>query len=104
VDPVTDRIEMKTKFLDTLRRNRQFAAVGWSQLLGAFPRPLDDSYEFLAVNLQGGLPRRIDTAAGFAADPEISQLWLDLCARYGSIIDSGKQPIHCQAVATTASN
>lgn len=104
VDPVTDHIEMKVKFIDALRRNRQFAAVGWSQLLGAFPRPVDESYEFLAVRLDGGMPRRIVTVDGFSEDPEISRLWRDLCGRYAGVIDSGKQAIHCNNAALAASN
>ncbi len=95
VDPVTDRIEMKRGFLDTLRRNRQFAAIGRSQLLGVFPSPQTGAYTFLVVSLEGGLPRRIVSAEDVAGDAEVHELWRQICARYGAILDAGSQPTKC---------
>ncbi len=96
VDPDTDRIEMKRKFLDVLRRNRQFAAVGWSKMLGAFPSPSTDIYSFLVVTLEGGgAPRYVMSAEELASDPETAILWNQMCARFGGIFDTGKQAIKC---------
>ncbi len=95
VDPETDRLEMKTQFLDTLRRNREFAALGWTQMLGVFPRPQLNSYLIYAIDLRGGDLRRVESTADMQHDPEIAELWERLCVRYGDIIDSGTQGVRC---------
>lgn len=102
VDPDTDRLEMKTRYLETLKRNRQFAAVGWTQMIGAFPQPLQDSYVFLMVDLAGSLPRRVQAVSDLQRDPEAAELWRSLCARYGAIINSGAQTMRCQPLPVTA--
>jgi hypothetical protein len=106
VDPVTDRIEMKRHFLDTLRRNRQFAAVGWSQMLGVFPSPRERAFTFLVVDLSGSEPRKMESSESFAHDEEVLALWKQVCARYGDILDDGAQATKCGATnfATTAAN
>jgi hypothetical protein len=97
VDPATDRIEMKRQFLDNLQRNRQFAAVGWSKMLGVFPDPVSRSFSFLVVDLKGGAPQSMLAADDFGADPEVGAMWKQLCQRFGTILDAGTQPIKCPA-------
>ena len=99
VDPETGRLEMKSHLLDELRRNRQYAAIGWTQMLGIFPRSDLSSHTFIAIDLGGGTPRPLRTAEDFQGDPEIAELWLALCNRYGAIINTGDQQVHCDSPA-----
>lgn len=107
VDPDTDRIEMKHQFLDNLQRNRQFAAVGWSKILGVFPDPVKRSFSFLVIDLKGGPPQSMAAAVDFTRDEETREIWSQLCHRFGGILDAGNQPVKCAArqmaaAATTA--
>lgn len=102
VDPDTDRIEMKRQFLDSLQRNRQFAAVGWSKMLGVFPDPSKRSFSFLVVDLKGGPPQSITAAGDFAHDEETREMWGQLCQRFGVILDAGNQPTKCAATHVAA--
>ena len=102
VDPVTDRVEMKRHFLDTLRRNRQFAAVGWSQMLAVFPSPRERSFTFLVVDLAGSKPRKLESSEDFTRDEEVHALWKQMCARYGDILDDGAQATKCSPARVAA--
>jgi hypothetical protein len=98
VDPETDRLEMKTHFLESLRRNRQYAAIGWTQMLVAFPQPRLNSYVFATIGLRGGTPSLVETT-DFHGDPEVAELWRQMCARLGDLIDTGTQSIRCSGDA-----
>jgi arylsulfatase A-like enzyme len=106
VDPETDRIEMKRDFLPSLERNRQFAAVGWSKMLGTFPTPETGAYSFLVVDLKGGSPLVLDGGEDFGQDAEVDEMWKQLCRLLGVIHDAGYKPVKCTATqhvaATTA--
>jgi hypothetical protein len=102
VDPETDRIEMKRQFLDNLQRNRQFAAVGWSKMLGVFPDPVKRSFAFLVIDLDGGPLQSVTAAGDFARDEETREIWNQLCHRFGGILDAGNQPVKCAATHMAA--
>lgn len=98
VDAGTDRIEMKENFLPALVRNRQYAAVGWSKMLATFPTPETGEYWFLAIDLKGGEPLTVDGDEDLGRDPEVDELWKQLCGRFGAILDAGSQRLKCAAV------
>jgi arylsulfatase A-like enzyme len=102
VDPETDRIEMKSQFLESLERNRQFAAVGWSKMLGVFPTPETRQFSFLVVDLKGGEPQLLDGGEDFGKDVEVDEMWTKLCRRFGVILDAGTQPLKCTTKAAVA--
>lgn len=89
VDPRTDRVEVKEKYIDWMRRTRQFAAIGRTQVLAAVPSMNDGRHLRLLVPRAGGFPRRIDAAPDPAVDPEAALLWQRLEARYGRILEEG---------------
>lgn len=103
VDPETDRIEMKRQFLDSLQRNRQFAAVGWSKMLGVFPDPVKRSFSFGVIDLAGGSLQPIAAAGDFAHDEETREIWDQLCHRFGGILDAGNQAVKCTPTQMAAS-
>jgi arylsulfatase A-like enzyme len=105
VDPETDRIEMKRQFLDILEHNRQFAAVGWTKMLGIFPLPTTGEFTFLELDLKGGIPPRLMSVPGdFTRDAEVTEIWTQTCRRFGAIIDAGKQSLKCAASRMTAAD
>jgi arylsulfatase A-like enzyme len=97
VDPDTDRIHMKQQFLDSLLRNRQFAAIGWSKTLGVFPSPETRAFSFLVFDADRGEPLPLDGADDFGKDAEIDTMWNQLCRRFGAIVDAGTQSVKCSA-------
>lgn len=102
VDPESDRIEMKENFLPSLVRNRQFAAVGWSKMLGTFPTPETGAFSFLVVDLKGGVPLTFDGGEDLGHDAEVDEMWKQLCSRFGVILDAGSQPVKCAATQVAA--
>jgi arylsulfatase A-like enzyme len=89
VDPRTDRVEVKDKYIDWMRRTRQFAAIGPTQVLAAVPSMTDGRHLRLLVPRAGGFPRRLDAAPDPATNPEAALLWQQLDVRYGRILDEG---------------
>jgi hypothetical protein len=87
VDPRTDRVEVKDKYIDWMRRTRQFAAIGPTQVLAAVPSMTDGRHLRLLVPRAGGFPRRLDAAPDPATNPEAALLWQQLDVRYGRILD-----------------
>ena len=98
VDPVTDRIEVKRSRLPGLLIDRQFAAIGHSQLLAVVPRSGGPGQDFLTVPLTGGTPRQLPDELP-AEDGELRALWLALNEKFADVIEARRNSVAVHPVA-----
>jgi hypothetical protein len=86
VDRATDRIQVKPARLKGLLANRQYAAIGEHHLVAAFPDG-QGGFDYLAVPLAGGTPRRL-LAEPAAGEPELHALWTALHSEFHAVLQS----------------
>jgi len=98
IDRETDRIEVKRNRLGSLLLDREYAAIGDSYLVGAFPSLTGPGHDYLAVPLSGGAPRQL-FAEPSADEPELRILWTALHAEFGAVLDARRQSVAADAVA-----
>lgn len=89
VDARTDRVELRSEYIEWLRHMRQFAAIGETRLLAAIPSAVDARFVRLIVPLKGGLPARLEARPDAASDPEAAGLWDALEQRFGEVLRRG---------------
>ena len=99
IDPETDHIEVKRSRLPSLLIDRQYAAIGPTQLLATVPRKPEGGQDFLTVPLAGGVPREIPDAPPAAEDAELRALWTAMNTEFGDVIDARRQHVAAAAVA-----
>jgi hypothetical protein len=83
IDPLTDRIELRAEWIESMERERQFAALGPTKILAAIPNFQQSAHSILVIDIAGGLPRRIVAPPDANADPEVAALWQALHGRFG---------------------
>jgi hypothetical protein len=91
VDRVTDQIEVKPARLEQLLSSRQYAAVGSQHLVAAFPRSQGEGFDYLALALAGGEPRRLSGQPP-ADEPELRALWTALHGKFDDILLAQTHP------------
>ena len=74
IDRVTDRITVRPTHLAQLLLHRHYAALGDEYLLAALPSKTGPGFEYLAVELTGGIPRKLSGPPA-TEDRELSALW-----------------------------
>lgn len=99
IDPETDRIEVKRTRLEGLLKDRQFAAIGDTQLLAAVPRNTGVGQDFLTVPLAGGVPRQLPDELPPPEEAELRALWTALHGEFGPTIEARRKAVAASAVA-----
>lgn len=96
IDRDTDRIQVKRNRLDSLLLDREYAAVGEHFLVGAFPSPIHPGHDYVAVSMQGGVPRQLFAEP---SEPELQVLWRALHAEFGDVLEARRQSVAAKSVA-----
>jgi hypothetical protein len=89
VDRSTDRIQIKPARLQGLLTSRQYAAIGDHHVVAAFPSG-QGKFDYLAVALAGGAPRRLLAEPG-PEEPELHALWAALHSEFHAVLQSNWQ-------------
>jgi hypothetical protein len=85
VDPVTDRVLVRTELLSQVLVHRQFAALKGNSMLAVVPINTPDGLVQRAVLVESGQQPIVVDVPGSSQREDVRELWTALMARYPGI-------------------